>query len=122
VSVYALALNYVLKFKSFKDPSALKRHHVVVTTYDTLKSEYQAYSPPAKDESTATLKKKTPDESEDESDDSFVRSTKKKTATGKKEPKKKCAIYKVKWIRVVLGVQFSQNVDVCWLIKHSSYR
>ncbi|TEB08841.1 hypothetical protein FA13DRAFT_1616886, partial [Coprinellus micaceus] len=40
------------------DPAQLRKHHVVVTTYDTVKSEYETYLPPAKDEGQAKLKLK----------------------------------------------------------------
>ena len=87
---------------SFADPSVLKKYRVVVTTYDTVKSEYESHSPSAKDESAA--KKKTKKAAVDSSDDSehetFGRTIKK---PAKKAAVKKCALYGVQWWRVVLG-------------------
>ena len=82
-----------------------RRYHIVVTTYDTVKSEYVSYSPPAKDESKtskASSKKSTPDDSDDESEEDFGRTIKKPAVKGK-APVKKCAIYGLKWYRIVLG-------------------
>jgi len=91
---------------SFSDPSVLKKYRVVVTTYDTVKSEYESHSPSAKDESAA--KKKTKKAAVDSSDDSehetFGRTIKK---PAKKAVAKKCALYDVKWWRVVLGEVFN---------------
>ncbi|TFK32090.1 SNF2 family N-terminal domain-containing protein [Crucibulum laeve] len=86
------------------DPHELTRHHVVVTTYDVVKSEYDAYSPSAKNESKAKGKSKTLDESDDDDDaEHFGRTLAAKGAkkTGKaKAPKN--ALFNVKWWRIVL--------------------
>ncbi|KAH9474606.1 putative ATP-dependent helicase [Psilocybe cubensis] len=90
------------------DPNVFNKYHVVVTTYDTVKSEYMSYNPPAKDESKSSSKsaskKSTPDNSEDDSDeDSFGRTIKKKVPAGKsKAPVKKCALFATKWWRIIL--------------------
>jgi hypothetical protein len=91
---------------SLSDPSVLQKYKVVVTTYDTVKSEYESHSPSAKDDSAA--KKKTKKAAMDSSDDSehetFGRTIKK---PAKKAGVKKCALYGVKWWRVVLGEVFN---------------
>jgi Superfamily II DNA/RNA helicases, SNF2 family len=84
------------------DPNVLKKYHVVVTTYDTVKSEYDAYSPPAKDESQAKSKKKSSSLSDDSDSDEDSEEVIKKPGKGKKAPAKKCALFGIKWWRVVL--------------------
>lgn len=88
----------------------LQKYHVVVTTYDTVKSEYMAYSPAAKDESKASSskassKKTSPNTSDDDSEEDFGRGIKKPAVKGK-APVKRCAIYGIKWWRIVLGAFF----------------
>lgn len=81
------------------DPAFLRKYHVVVTTYDTVKSEYAAHNPAAskaKNESKATSKKKSTKDSEEQSEDEKPKKKGKATV-------KKCAIFGVKWWRVVLG-------------------
>ncbi|KAF8960935.1 SNF2 family N-terminal domain-containing protein [Flammula alnicola] len=86
------------------DPAVLQKYHVVVTTYDTVKSEYMAHSPSAKDESKssskASSKKTTPVDSESDSEEDFGRTIAKKGKA--KAGSKKSAIYGVKWWRIVL--------------------
>ena len=92
---------------SFADPSVLKKYRVVVTTYDTVKSEYESHSPSAKDESAAkkkTTKKAAVDSSDDSEHETFGRTIKK---PAKKAAVKKCALYGVQWWRVVLGKVFN---------------
>lgn len=60
-----------------------------------------AYNPSAKDESKASSKKMTPEGSEDDTDEDFGKTVKKKTTA--KAKAKKCALYGVKWWRIVLG-------------------
>jgi hypothetical protein len=72
-----------------------------VTTYDVVKSEYDNYCASAKDESQTTLKpkKKKGAESDDDSDSSgAVRKSKPRS-----KAKTKCALFGVKWFRIVLG-------------------
>ncbi|KAG6815677.1 hypothetical protein H0H87_012343 [Tephrocybe sp. NHM501043] len=81
------------------DPMALRKYRVVVTTYDVIKSEYEAHTAnSAKDESQTKLpaKKKS---ALDSSDDELP------VATKIKKPKstKKAALFGVKWWRVVLA-------------------
>jgi hypothetical protein len=79
----------------------MKKYHIVVTTYDTVKSEYMAYSPPATDASKASSKKKASRDDDDDSEsDSFGKAAPKK----KGKAAKKCALYGIKWWRVVLGI------------------
>lgn len=84
------------------DPSVLRKYRVVVTTYDTVKSEYESHSPSAKDESAAkkkTAKKAAVDSSDHSEHETFGRTIKK---PAKKAAVKKCALYGVQWWRVVL--------------------
>ncbi len=77
------------------DPNVLRRHHIVVTTYDVVKSEYAVYRPEVKDESKSKAKKK---KAASDSDDDIP--VVKKAA--KKGPKRD-AIFRIKWLRVILG-------------------
>ena len=81
----------------------MEKYHVVVTTYDTVKSEYDSYNPSAKDESKkskASSKRKDDDSDFDDSESDGFRKTKKSKGT------KKCALFNVKWWRSVLGAIF----------------
>lgn len=80
----------------------MRKYHVIVTTYDTVKSEYMAYSPSAKDASKASSKKKA--SKDDDDDDSESDSFGKKAVKKKGKAAKKCALYDTKWWRVVLGI------------------
>ncbi|KAG6884090.1 hypothetical protein C0993_001491 [Termitomyces sp. T159_Od127] len=87
-------------------PMALRRFRVVVTTYDVVKSEYEVHMSGAKDESQTRLpsKKKSEAGSDDDTSsgpsDKFGRSLK---TTGKKsKANKKCALFGVRWWRIVL--------------------
>ena len=85
------------------DHTVLEKYHVVITTYDTVKSEYDSYNLSAKDESKkskASSKRKDTDSDFDDSEsDSFSKTKKSKGA-------KKCALFNVKWWRSVLGAIF----------------
>ncbi|KAJ3560995.1 hypothetical protein NP233_g10474 [Leucocoprinus birnbaumii] len=85
------------------DPAQLRKHNVVVTTYDVIKNEYAVFAPEAKDESKKA-KAKTSSATESDSDseaEHFGRNIRKPTAYGSKK-KKKDAIFQVKWWRIVL--------------------
>ncbi|KAJ6490632.1 SNF2 family DNA-dependent ATPase [Mycena vitilis] len=92
-----------------KTSAALRRAHVVVTTYDTLRSEHTAFAPTAKDEiktAAAKAKKASADSESDDSDseaDHFGRTVaaKKGKAPAKSKPKVS-PLFEVKWWRVVL--------------------
>ncbi|KAJ7685568.1 SNF2 family DNA-dependent ATPase [Mycena polygramma] len=92
-----------------KTSAALRRAHVVITTYDTLRSEHAAFAPTAKDEiktAAAKAKKASADSDSDDSDseaDHFGRTVaaKKGKAPAKSKPKV-CPLFEVKWWRVVL--------------------
>ena len=80
----------------------------MVTTYDVVKSEYEAHTAPTKDESQtkqgAKKKKATTHSDDDDSDDSaehFGRTIAAKTKKSKSP--KKSALFQVKWWRIVLG-------------------
>ena len=84
----------------------LQRQHIVVTTYDTVKSEYGAYNPTAKNESkTSSSKKKAKKDSDDDDDDDD--DSEPKTVKRTTKSSKKCALYGVKWFRIVLGMCIS---------------
>ncbi|KAF8062181.1 SNF2 family DNA-dependent ATPase [Lyophyllum atratum] len=88
------------------DPLVLRKHRVVVTTYDVVKSEYDAYSSSAKDESQTKLKSKKKAAEASDSDDSsgsgehFGRTIAAKTKKAKSP--KKSALFHVPWWRIVL--------------------
>ena len=92
---------------TFLDPEALTRAHVVVTSYAIVASEYAAFQPEAKDESKPKKSNAKKDESPPDSDsdseaDHFGRTlASKKKPTGSKG-KKKEALFKVRWWRIVL--------------------
>ena len=103
IFVFVLYINFV-NLLFYIDHRVLEKYHVVVTTYDTVKSEYDSYNPSAKDESKkskATSKKKN---DESDFDDSESDSSKK---TKRSKGAKKCALFNVKWWRSVLGAIFS---------------
>lgn len=81
------------------DPAVLSKAHVVVTSYSIVSSEHASYDPPAKNEGKkkAGQSKKSQILDSDDSD-SDVGHTLKKRAT-----KKKDALFRVKWWRIVLG-------------------
>lgn len=84
------------------DPAELKNAHIVVTTYDTVKSEYNVYNP-ADDKETdkkSKAKKKSLDESDSDSD-SDARPAIKRPA---RASRKKDALLKIRWWRIVLGM------------------
>lgn len=84
------------------DPLVLRKYHVVVTTYDIVKSEYLAYSP-LKDESKAKTSKKKKNLATRESSDSdgsaenFGR-----TVARSSKSAKKSALFQVHWWRIIL--------------------
>ncbi|KAG6865601.1 hypothetical protein C0991_001025 [Blastosporella zonata] len=85
------------------DPMVLRKHRVVVTTYDVVKVEYDAHQAnSAKDESQTKLSKKTPANSSDDDDagDDFGKTL--GTKVKKSKSAKKAAIFGVKWWRIVL--------------------
>ncbi|KAG7095691.1 hypothetical protein E1B28_006405 [Marasmius oreades] len=88
------------------NPNDLRRVHVVITTYDTLKSEYGYFNPSAKDASKSSKEKnkKPQKESGSESSDGehFGRTLKKDTPRSGAKTKVKDALFRVKWFRVVL--------------------
>ncbi|KAF7337965.1 SNF2 family DNA-dependent ATPase [Mycena venus] len=90
------------------DSKDLRRAHVVITTYDTVRSEHAAFAPTAKDEiKTAAAKaKKSADSDSDDSDseaDHFGRTVAaKKGKTAAKTKPKVCPLFEVKWWRIVL--------------------
>ncbi|KAK7040722.1 hypothetical protein VNI00_009628 [Paramarasmius palmivorus] len=88
------------------NPTELRKAHVVVTTYDTLKSEHASFDPSAKE--TKASKSKTKKSAGADSDDSssegehFGRSLKSKAKGSSGKGKTKDALFRVRWFRVVL--------------------
>lgn len=100
-------LNFVL-ITSQIDPNALRKARVVVTTYDVVKSEYEAHAGNTKDESQTKLavkKKKAATVSDDDDSDDSVEHFGRTIAGKAKKSKspKKSALFQVKWWRIVLG-------------------
>jgi SNF2 family DNA or RNA helicase len=92
---------------TFPDPEALTRAHVVVTSYAIVASEYAASQPEAKDESKAKKSNTKKDESHPDSDsdseaDHFGRTLASKKKSTAPKGKKKDALFKVRWWRIVL--------------------
>ena len=83
------------------DPAALRRAHVVITSYNTVTSEHSAYLASAKDDR----------ENSSGSEDSDELS--KKLAAAKKRVSKsqKSALFGVKWWRVVLGLALCLSAE-----------
>ncbi|KAF9011925.1 SNF2 family N-terminal domain-containing protein [Cyathus striatus] len=80
------------------DPSLLQKNHVVVTTYDVIKSEYEAYTSSAKGPSKQTANK----DSSDSEAEHFGRTLASKAKHTGKGKALKDALFKVKWWRIVL--------------------
>lgn len=87
------------------ESSVLAKYHVVVTTYDTVKSEYASYSPPAKDESRK-VKSKAKVAGSDSESESLEKTRKSKAKAGAK----RCALFAHKWWRIVLGALFKKKL------------
>ena len=92
---------------TFPDPEALTRAHVVVTSYAIVASEYAAFQPEAKDESKAKKGNTKKNESRVDSDSSseaehFGRTLASKKKAAAPKGKKKDALFKVRWWRIVL--------------------
>ncbi|KAE9389305.1 hypothetical protein BT96DRAFT_946980 [Gymnopus androsaceus JB14] len=86
------------------DPKVLRRAHVVITTYDTLKSEFGAFNP-AEGKPKAKANSKKVASSEDDSDSEaeyFGRSLKKNAPKKKSTKAKKEALFHIQWFRVIL--------------------
>ncbi|KAH8829101.1 SNF2 family DNA-dependent ATPase [Flagelloscypha sp. PMI_526] len=80
------------------DPYKLKNSHVVITTYQTVQSEWTTYKSDVKDEGKGKKKKTQADDDDDGSDSSIEVTKTKKKSTGKS----KDALFRVRWWRVVL--------------------
>ena len=92
---------------TFPDPEALSRAHVVVTSYAIVASEYATFQPAAKDESKPKKSNTKKDESRPDSDSSseaehFGRTLASKKKSTAPKGKKKDALFKVRWWRIVL--------------------
>jgi hypothetical protein len=90
------------------DPNTLRKVRVVVTTYDVVKSEYEAHIGTTKDESqpkSGAKKKKAAVPSDDDDSDDSVEHFGRTIAAKAKRSKapKKSALFQVKWWRIVLG-------------------
>ncbi|KAJ7074069.1 SNF2 family N-terminal domain-containing protein [Mycena amicta] len=90
----------------------LKGAHVVITTYDTVRSEYASFNPSVKDDIKGKAKaaKSAKPASDSDDDDSeaehfgrTLASKGKGKAAGAKKPKPKvCALFEIRWFRIVL--------------------
>jgi SNF2 family DNA or RNA helicase len=92
---------------SSPDPEALKRAHVVITSYAIVASEYGVFDPKVKDESKNKKKKGSSSKAESSSDsdseaDHFGRTLEKKKKSATASGKKRDALFRVKWWRIVL--------------------
>ncbi|KAJ7766803.1 SNF2 family DNA-dependent ATPase [Mycena metata] len=92
-----------------KSSAILRRAHVVITTYDTVRSEHAAFAPTAKDETKAAAAKAKASKADSDTDGSeserehFGRTVeaKKGKAAAKAKPKVH-PLFEVKWWRIVL--------------------
>ncbi|KAJ7217076.1 SNF2 family N-terminal domain-containing protein [Mycena pura] len=94
-----------------KDAQELRRAHIVITTYDTVRCEHAAFAPSAKDDSeNATVKAKTDTGSDalaagsDSEAEHFGRTVAKKKGKAPVKSRKAAAhpLFEVKWFRIVL--------------------
>ncbi|KAJ7286231.1 SNF2 family DNA-dependent ATPase [Mycena rebaudengoi] len=95
-----------------KSAAVLRRAHIVVTTYDTIRSEHAAFEPTAKDEiksaaakakSTVVISSDSESDSEAEHFGRTVAAKKGKAPAPKGKAKPKAsAVFEVKWWRIVL--------------------
>ncbi|CCM05412.1 uncharacterized protein FIBRA_07629 [Fibroporia radiculosa] len=83
------------------DPSQLERAHVVITSYQTIASEYGAYNPAA-DKSNSKKTAKSQSQVSDDSDSDSIGKILEKSKRGGSSKKSKDALFRVKWYRVVL--------------------
>ncbi|KAH9996318.1 SNF2 family N-terminal domain-containing protein [Russula vinacea] len=88
------------------DPAALRRAHVVITSYAIVSSEHGTFEPKVKDESKSK-KGGNNSKTESSSDSDFEADHFGRTLVNKKKPaitsgKKKDALFRVKWWRIVL--------------------
>jgi hypothetical protein len=109
IFVFVLYIAFV-NLLFYIDHKILEKYHVVVTTYDTVKSEYDSYNPSAKDESKkakASSKAKNADSDFDDSDSDSIKKSKRSKGA------KKCALFNVKWWRSVLGAILKSLTILC---------
>ncbi|KAI0037045.1 SNF2 family N-terminal domain-containing protein, partial [Vararia minispora EC-137] len=87
------------------DPSVLGQAHVVVTSYQTVASEYSTFRPEVKDESKSKSSKhkiKAPGIDSDSESELFGRALVDRKKSAPRKAKLKDALFRVKWFRVVL--------------------
>ena len=102
------------------DPEILKRADVAITTYEVLRSEHKAYTGVAA-KSKAQAEKHSEDDSG--SDDSMLGKSLKKKAAPKRARKTKaklCALFEVKFWRIVLGATLLKFYCQCSLTRPSA--
>jgi SNF2 family DNA or RNA helicase len=90
---------------SSSDPETLRRAHVVITSYAIVSSEHGTFDPKVKDESKQKKGSNSKTESGSDSDseaDHFGRTLGNKKKSGTTSGKKKDALFRVKWWRIVL--------------------
>lgn len=88
-------------------PELIKRADVIITTYQTVVSEFKTWGTQGADHTATNAKSKAKDpESDEESDDSLIGKSIKKKAPAKKAPKSKakpCFLFDLNFYRIVLG-------------------
>lgn len=87
------------------DPETLRRAHVVITSYAIVASEHATFQPKVKDESKPKMGSTSKAESSSDSDseaDHFGRTLENKRKSARTNSKKKDALFRVKWWRLVL--------------------
>lgn len=100
------------------DPVKLRAADVVITSYNVVASEHGTYAPDAKDEGkgkgkAAKTKSAADSEDDDDSDDAIARHLQRNKKSVARAPKKKDALFHVKWWRVVLG---EPHFRAAWLV------
>ena len=89
------------------DPAKLKSADVVITSYSIVASEHGTFDPDTKNEGKGKSKGKSktpsPSGSDDEGIDDIAKFLQKNKKPPSKVPKKKDALFRVKWWRIILG-------------------
>jgi SNF2 family DNA or RNA helicase len=90
---------------SSPDPETLRRAHIVVTSYAIVASEHSTFQPKSKDESKSKKGSSSKTDSSSDTDseaDHFGRTLGSKKVPSTTKSKKKDALFKVRWWRIVL--------------------
>ena len=87
-----------------KDHGTFRNVHVVITTYDTLKSEFGVFKPEAKKSKKKKEGDGKPEPDSGSDSEAYEYIPKVKSTRKTSSAKKKDALFHVKWWRVVLGM------------------